>query len=156
LSPDEGRFRTATEYGQALGAPVAILHKRREDGASTRVAQVVGDVRDRPCLIIDDMISTGGTLRGAIEALLHAGARPEVYVAATHGLFVGQARAKLGHPAIRGIYVTDSVPLVPSDWPQLTIASLAPLLAAAIGRIHSGQALHGLNERTLSEIAPER
>jgi ribose-phosphate pyrophosphokinase len=87
--------------------------------------------------------------------LLQAGARPEVYVAAIHGLFVGDARAKLGHRAIRGIYVTDTVALAPRDWPQLTIALLVPLLAAAIGRIRAGQSLRGLEERTLTEVAAD-
>src|SRR5690349_4655410 len=149
VSPDEGRFKTATEYGRLLGAPVAILHKRRQDDATTRVVQVVGDVQDRPCLIIDDMISTGGTLAGAAEALLRAGARPELYVAATHGLFVAGARERLSHPAIHAISITDSVPVAASGRPELTVVSLAPLLAAAFNRLRANQSLDDLYERAI-------
>jgi len=149
VSPDEGRFKAATEYGRLLGAPVAVLHKRREDGATTSVIKVVGEVQGHPCLLIDDMITTGGTLAGALEALLQAGARAEIYVAATHGLFVDGARAKLSHPAIRGIYVTDSVPATTSDWPGLSVVSLAPLLAVTIRRLCTGQSLPNLYERAI-------
>jgi ribose-phosphate pyrophosphokinase len=155
VSPDEGRFKAATEYGRLLGAPVAILYKCRQNGASTRAGQVAGQVQDRPCLLIDDMISTGGTLAGAIEALLQAGARPEIYVAATHGLFVGGARAKLSHPAIQALYVTDSVPVAPGDWPVLRVVSLAPLLAVAIRHLWTGQLLAELYERPIAGAASE-
>ena len=109
VSPDAGRVAMATDYAHRLGCPVAILHKRRTSGTETVVTHVVGDVRDRPCLIIDDMISTGGTIARAVEALLAAGARPEIIVAASHGLFVGEARARLGHEVIQEVFVTDSV-----------------------------------------------
>ena len=69
VSPDAGRVRMATEYARLLGAPVAVLHKERASGVETRITRLVGDVRD-PCLIIDDMISTGGTIAESVEALL--------------------------------------------------------------------------------------
>jgi ribose-phosphate pyrophosphokinase len=126
----------ATCYArQCLGAPVAVLHKRRMSGADTEVTYVVGDVSGRACLIVDDMISTGGTVAESIVALLSAGARPEIMVAATHGLFVLDAREKLGHPAVRDIYVTDTVRVREPDWPQLHVVSIAPLLAAAMRRL---------------------
>jgi ribose-phosphate pyrophosphokinase len=155
VSPDEGRFKMAGQYGQRLGAPVAVLHKRREDGAATSVLKVVGDVRDRPCLIIDDMISTGGTLAEAIATLLAAGARPEIYIAATHGLFVGGARAKLSHPAIRAMYVTDSVPVTQRDWPEVTVVFLAPLLAAAIRRFRADESIGDLYAHVIHSAAGE-
>lgn len=141
VSPDEGRVKLATNFARRLGAPVVVLHKERLDGASTSVVKVVGDVRGRPCLVIDDMISTGGTIAEAVAALLREGARPEMIVAATHGLFVGEARARLSHPAIREIYVTDSVQAPAGPWPGLNIVFLAPLLAAAIRRFHSDESI---------------
>ena len=93
VSPDAGRVRMATEYAHRLGAPVIILHKRRESGTETNVTHVVGEVRNRPCLIIDDMISTSGTISEGVEVLLAAGAKPEVTIAATHGMFLNGARA---------------------------------------------------------------
>jgi ribose-phosphate pyrophosphokinase len=144
VSPDEGRFKMAADFARRLGAPVVVLHKDRLLGATTSVVQVVGDVQDRPCLIIDDMISTGGTIAAAVAALLRAGARPELFVAATHGLFVGDARARLSHPAIRGLFVTDSVPVTPTPWPERTVVCLAPLLAAAIRRFRADESIGDL------------
>lgn len=140
VSPDTGRVATATDYAQRLGGPVAILHKRRGSGTETAVTHVVGEVRDRPCLVIDDMISTGGTIARAVEALLRAGARPEMVVAATHGLFVGDAWAALGHEAIREVYVTDSLTPEHPD-PRLRIVGIAPLIAAAIRQMLAGGSL---------------
>jgi ribose-phosphate pyrophosphokinase len=83
VSPDVGRVGMATRYAQCLGAPAVVLHKRRVSGVETQVTHVVGEVSDRSCLIVDDMISTGGTMAESITALLNAGARPEIIVAAT-------------------------------------------------------------------------
>ncbi|HEU0180530.1 MAG TPA: ribose-phosphate pyrophosphokinase [Blastocatellia bacterium] len=134
VSPDAGRVRMATEYAQLLGAPVAVLHKERASGAETRVTRLVGDVRDRPCLIIDDMISTGGTIVESIDALLDAGARPEITIAATHGLLLHGAREKLARPEAREILVTDTVAPPAHDWPRLRVVSIAPLIASALRR----------------------
>ncbi len=144
VSPDEGRFKMASEYARWLDAPVAVIHKSRQSGTTTRVAKLVGDVKDRPCLIIDDMIATGGTIADAVTALLRGGARPQIYVAATHGLFVGEARAKLSHSAIRGIFVTDSITQSHPDWSALNVVHLAPLLAAALRRFRADESLADL------------
>ncbi len=134
VSPDAGRVQMATQYAQRLDTSVVILHKRRESGTETTVTRVVGDVRDRPCLIIDDMISTGGTIAKAIEALLAAGARPEITLAATHGLLVKGALDKLSHEAVQEIFITDTIPSNHKDWPKLQVVSVAPLIATAIQR----------------------
>ena len=144
VSPDTGRVPMATEYAHRLSASVVVLHKRRASGTETDVTHVVGDVRDRPCLVIDDMISTGGTIARAVEALVAAGARPEIIVGATHGLFVGEARAKLNHEAIREVFVTDSVTLNDPSWPHLHVVSIAPLIAGAIRRILGDHSLGDL------------
>jgi ribose-phosphate pyrophosphokinase len=91
-------------------------------------------VRDRPCLIIDDMISTGGTIAESVEALLDAGARPEIIVAATHGLLLAGAREKLARAVTREVLVTDTVAPPAHDWPQLRVVSVAPLIASALRR----------------------
>jgi ribose-phosphate pyrophosphokinase len=134
VSPDAGRVHLATHYAQCLGAPVIVLHKRRESGAQTQVTHVVGDVSGRACLIVDDMISTGGTVAASVAALLAAGARPEIIVAATHGLLLRGARDKLEHPAVREVVVTDTVYVAEQDWPHLRVISIAPLLAGALKR----------------------
>ncbi|CDM67121.1 ribose-phosphate diphosphokinase [Pyrinomonas methylaliphatogenes] len=132
VSPDTGRVHAATMYAHRLKTSVVVLHKQRASGTETRITHVVGDVRDRACVIVDDMISTGGTMAESIEALLAAGARPEFTLVATHGLFLPGARAKLDHPSVRAVVVTDSVEIISRDWPQLEVVSIAPLIAEAI------------------------
>ena len=144
VSPDVGRVAMATDYAQRLQTSVVVLHKHRESGSQTTVTHVVGDVADRPCLIIDDMISTGGTIARSIEALLGAGARADIMVAATHGLFVGAARKALSHPSVRGVYVTDTIPQATVGWELLHVVSVAPLLAAAIEQVGADGSLSGL------------
>ena len=144
VSPDTGRVAMATEYAHRLGTSVVVLHKRRASGTETDVTHVVGEVRDRPCLVIDDMISTGGTIARAVKALLAAGALPQIAVAATHGLFVRGAWAELHHEAIRKVFVTDSVTLNDPSWPLLHVVSIAPLIAGAIRRILGDHSLRDL------------
>lgn len=132
VSPDAGRLKTATEYAQRLGTSVVVLHKQRESGSQTKVLRLVGEVRDRNCLIIDDMISTGGTIAKSIEALLAAGARPEITIATTHGLFLKDSFNRLAQKNVRRIFVTDTIAISEKVWPQLEIVSVAPLVAAAI------------------------
>jgi ribose-phosphate pyrophosphokinase len=132
VSPDAGRVKMATEYGRRLGAPLAILHKRRESSTETDVTHVVGDVRDRPCLVIDDMISTGGTVVESLRALREAGARPEFYVAVTHSLMLGPACTRFAQEGVRRVFQTNTVtPREACDVP-VEVVSVAPLLAAAI------------------------
>ena len=134
VSPDAGRVKMATRYANYLNTSLVVLHKQRESGTQTEVTHLVGDVRDRPCLIVDDMISTGGTIASSIQALLKAGARPEITVAATHGLFVGNARRKLAHEAIRDIVVSNSIRQDSHNWSNLQVVSIAPVIATIIER----------------------
>jgi len=144
VSPDEGRVKMAAQYAQRLNATMAVLHKRRETATTTRVTHVVGDVRGKACLIIDDMISTGGTIAEAIEALLAAGARPEIVVAATHGPLLESAREKLKHEGIRAILVTDTIKPVIRDWPKVHVVTMAPVIASAIRRLLASESLGNL------------
>jgi ribose-phosphate pyrophosphokinase len=134
VSPDMGGMKLASAYASRLGCPVAVLQKERLDGSETAINRVVGDVRDKPCVIIDDMISTGGTIRNAIDALIQAGAREQFIVAATHPVFTPEARKNLDHASIRQIIVTDSIPVVHHHWRRVYVVSLAPLLTSAIQR----------------------
>ena len=134
VSPDVGRMAMATEYARCFGAPVVVLHKRRESGTETEITHIVGDVTRRACLIVDDMISTGGTVAESVAALLEAGARPEILVAATHGLLLPGAPDRLNHPAVREVWVTDTVAIAEQERPGLHVVSIAPLLAGALQR----------------------
>jgi ribose-phosphate pyrophosphokinase len=98
------------------------------------VNRVVGEVRGKSCVIIDDMISTGGTISNAIEALTQAGAREQFIVAATHPVFTPEAKKNLNHPSIRQIIVTDSIPVSHHHWRRVYVVSLAPIIAEAMAR----------------------
>jgi ribose-phosphate pyrophosphokinase len=137
VSPDEGRLQMATEYAQQLNTSVILLHKTRESGVKTRVTHLVGDVRGRPCLVVDDMISTGGTIAEGVEVLLRAGAQPGITVAATHGLLLQGARAKLSTEGMGDVFVTDTIQPASEDWPRLHVVSIASLIADAIQRVTS-------------------
>jgi ribose-phosphate pyrophosphokinase len=144
VAPDGGALRMAADYAHRLNGTVAVLHKRRESGTGTQVTHLVGDVAGKTCLIVDDMISTGGTLASAIEALLNAGARPELTIAATHGLLLPGARQKLVHEAVKKVLITDTVAGAPKDWPCLQIISIAPVLAGALKRLLEHRSLGDL------------
>lgn len=142
VSPDAGRVTLATSYAGCLGLPMAVLHKRREDGTETHVTHLVGEVEGRTCLLIDDIISTGGTLVESIDALREAGGR-DFIVAATHGLLLGRAKDRLREAGVRQVIVTNSVPVEQDDLVQVT--SVAPLLASALHRIWRDGSLQPLH-----------
>jgi ribose-phosphate pyrophosphokinase len=143
VSPDAGRLKMATEYAQHLNTSVVLLHKTRETGTETRVTHLVGDVRGRPCLVVDDMISTGGTIAEAVGKLVEAGARPGIFVAATHGLLLKDARTKLAAESVADIFVTDTIEQPAESWPRLHVVSVAACLADAIRRVTSRELVGG-------------
>jgi ribose-phosphate pyrophosphokinase len=150
VSPDTGGVKRADLFARLLDLPIAILHKRRASAHEVEMAAVIGDIRDKYPIIVDDIISTGGTVRKAVDTLVQAGARPQVRVVATHGVLVGEAPALLHHPALIEIVVTDTVPIPPAIravLPQLRVVSVADLLAHAILRLHSGLSLSALFNR---------
>jgi len=132
VSPDAGRVRMATEYARRLERPLIVLHKRRESGTETEITHVVGDVCERPCLIIDDMISTGGTIAESVRALRRAGARPNFAVAATHGLLLDGACERMAAAGVERVYVTDSVDGPERRCGHTEVVTIAPLVAATI------------------------
>jgi ribose-phosphate pyrophosphokinase len=136
VAPDLGAAKLAERYARLLDLPVAFVHKRRITATEVAVHQVTGDVAGRAPLIVDDMISTGATIEAAANAVLAAGARPEITVAATHALLVGRAVEWLRGLGLRRLVVTDSVAL-PADVPlPLEVVSLDRLLADAVERLH--------------------
>jgi ribose-phosphate pyrophosphokinase len=137
VSPDLGRLQLATAVADQLGGTTSVVHKRRISGRQSRTLQVVGEVAGRACLIVDDMISTGGTIAGAVEALLKAGAQPRITVVATHGLFLPGAGELLASPAIERIWVTDTLAQPAGAAPQRSVVTVAPLLAGALKRLRT-------------------
>jgi ribose-phosphate pyrophosphokinase len=138
VSPDAGRIKVAERWSQRLdGAPLAFIHKtRRTDRPNETVAnRVVGDVRGRICVLVDDMIDTGGTIVQAAEALARDGAGG-VVIAATHPILSGPAVDRLKNSAVTDIVVTNTLP-IPDDkrFDKLTCLSIAPLLSQAIKEV---------------------
>jgi ribose-phosphate pyrophosphokinase len=144
VAPDLGAVKLAERVARSLHLPMALVDKERLTGEEVRVRRVVGRVEGCPVLVVDDMISTGGTVQAAIQALLAAGSAPEVTVVASHALLVGPAVERLRALPVRRLVVTDSVEtLAPLPCPGPSV-SLAPLLAEAIRRLHHQQSLGDL------------
>lgn len=143
VAPDTGRAKMAERYADALGLPLGLMNKRRT-GSTVHVTHVVGDVRDKRPIVIDDIMS-GGSLVSQLPALLEAGAKPEITLVITHALLTGDAPARLEQPFIQRMLVTDSVYLPPERRPSMMeIVSIAPLLAEAIRRTHDEQSVSPL------------
>ena len=137
VSPDTGRVRVADQWSDSLGAPLAIIHKRRDPNVANQVTvnEIVGRVRGRVCLLVDDMIDTGGTIVKAAQALKENGAE-RVIVTATHAVFSDPATQRLQDESIDEVVVTDTIPIAEAKrFPGLTILPIAPLLARAIHEV---------------------
>jgi ribose-phosphate pyrophosphokinase len=138
VSPDAGRIRVAEQWSDRLGGlPLAFIHKTRDvNQPNHSVAnRVVGDVKGRTCILVDDMIDTAGTIVHAADALLAEGAS-DVVIAATHPILSGPAVDRLKNCAVREVIVTDTLPLdTDRRFDKLTVLSIAPLISAAIREV---------------------
>jgi ribose-phosphate pyrophosphokinase len=146
VSPDVGNVKIAQLYANALEADLAIIHKRRHDGSRVSSTHLIGEVRDRTVLMIDDMISTAGTVCEAARLVIDHGAH-QVIAAATHGVLVGPAMERLCAAPIRRILVTDTIPngeRTASIADKLEVLSVARLMGAAVHRIHLDQSISAL------------
>ena len=141
VSPDHGGVNRARRIAEKLNTPLAIIDKRRTKSGSPEVMNIIGDVKDKDCYIIDDMIDTAGSAVAAAAALKQAGAKT-VKIAATHAVLSDPAFERLSHSDFDQILVTDSIPL-PSKFNSLNVkvVSLAPMFAAVIKRIQNGEPL---------------
>ncbi|WP_234997070.1 ribose-phosphate diphosphokinase [Pseudonocardia thermophila] len=138
VSPDSGRVRLAERWADTLGGtPLAFIHKTRDPRKPNEAVanRVVGEIQGRTCVVIDDMIDTGGTVVKTVEALLAEGAA-DVIVAATHGVLSGPAPERLANCGAREVIFTDTLP-IPQEkrFPKMTVLSIAPLLARAIHEV---------------------
>ncbi|MDF5754819.1 ribose-phosphate diphosphokinase [Spongiactinospora sp. TRM90649] len=148
VSPDTGRVRLAERWADTLGTPVAFIHKRRDlDVANqVKVHEVVGEVRGRTCVLIDDMIDTAGTICKAADALYEQGAT-NVLVAATHAVFSSPAVDRMKNSNISEVVVTNTLPLTEDKrFDKLTVLSIAPLIARAISEVFNDGSVTSLFE----------
>jgi ribose-phosphate pyrophosphokinase len=150
VSPDVGRAKFAGRYAETLGLPLVVMHKRRENSSTIDVSHVVGDIEGKIPIIIDDVIA-GGSVLDEVDKLIEKGARPEVYLAITHGVLLRTALERLDKDdRIKQLVITDTIeqPAVMLSHPKIRVLSVAKLLAQAIWRIHAGASIGDLIEKT--------
>src|SRR5215204_1662979 len=134
IAPDAGRVKLVRKFAQKVGAPYALMEKERPAQQVAEIGYVIGDVKDRTAVIVDDIIATGGTLSAAAQTVMDEGAK-EVYAVATHGLFSGNAFEVLAGGPLGGVVVTDTVPLRENPPDLITQLTCADVLEDSIRRI---------------------
>jgi ribose-phosphate pyrophosphokinase len=148
VSPDAGRVRVADRWCDRLGAPLAIVHKRRDKDVANQVTvhEVVGDVEGRVCVLVDDMVDTGGTICAAADALFANGAK-DVIVAATHGVLSGPAADRLKNSKVSEFIFTNTLPTPgEQELDKITVLSMAPTIARAVREVFEDGSVTSLFE----------
>ena len=144
VSPDVGGIKMARAYAKRLSAGLAICDKRRAGPADTEIMHVIGEVRDRTVILVDDMISTGTSIAEAAKACRSNGAR-DIYLCATHPVFAGKAVEKIQKARVKEVVVTDTIPLDgKQQMSNIKVLSIANLLGEAIRRIHHSESVSSL------------
>ena len=137
VSPDLGSVTRARTFATRLGCPLAIVDKRRQKANVSEVMNIIGDVRGKKVILIDDMVDTAGTLCNSAQALIDKGGATEVIACATHGVLSGPAIERLQNSCIKELILLDTIPLPPEKAiPKITLLPVAPLFAEAIERIY--------------------
>jgi ribose-phosphate pyrophosphokinase len=148
VAPDLGAVKLARAYAGLLRVPMAFVHKTRLDGEAVAAHTVIGDVRGRAPIIVDDMLSTGATIEAAVGALQAAGAEAPMTVAVTHALLVGRAHDILAALPLGRLVAADTVAVDGLAAPDIEVCSVAALLATAIRRNHHDESLADLRAAT--------
>jgi ribose-phosphate pyrophosphokinase len=141
-SPDVGGIKMARAYAKRLDADLVVIDKRRPRQNDAEVMNIIGDVKGKNILIVDDLVDTAGTLCNAVRALQKAGAK-DVYAACTHPVLSGEAVARIGASGLKKIYVTDSIPLKAKS-PTIEIDSVARIFSEAIQRSFKHRSISSL------------
>ncbi|OGJ52117.1 ribose-phosphate pyrophosphokinase [Candidatus Peregrinibacteria bacterium RIFOXYB2_FULL_32_7] len=144
VSADAGGAKDAKKFADKLGANLAIIHKNRPNHNIAEVMHVVGNVKNKTCLIYDDMIDTAGSVFGAKQALERNEANPDIYLAATHAIFSGSAIQRLKEANFKEVVITNTIPVDKNAFPGLKILSVAPLMANIIRNVHEGKSITGV------------
>ncbi|HEX8464733.1 MAG TPA: ribose-phosphate pyrophosphokinase [Abditibacterium sp.] len=144
VSPDVGGVERATILAERLGSELAIVAKRRPEPGKVKIVEVIGDIEGQTCVLIDDMIDSGGTFVAAAHELAWRGAK-EIYGCATHGVLSGDAVRRIEDSAIQELVITDTIPLAPErKIAKMTQLSVALVCAEAILRIHHNDSVSGM------------
>ncbi|NLE28441.1 MAG: ribose-phosphate pyrophosphokinase [Phycisphaerae bacterium] len=146
VSPDVGNVKRARAYAQRFNVDLAIIDKRRVSGSDIVIENIIGNVKDKTVLMVDDLISTGGTICNAANLCMDRGAKA-VYVAATHPVLCGPAVERLASAPIKSLIVTDTIPLSSRAKEELTgidVLTVSELLGEAIRRIHRNESVSSL------------
>jgi len=146
VSPDVGGIKMARAYSKKMKAGLSIVDKRRKNDSESEVMNILGDVKDKNVVIIDDIVATAGSLVEAAAAVKKAGAR-RIMAAVTHPVLCGPAITRISESYVEELVITDTIP-IPSEKKinKIKIHSIAPLLGEAIRRIHSGRSVSALFE----------
>ncbi len=144
VAPDVGRAKLAGKYAEILGLPLVMMHKRRDSFESAHTTHVVGDIKGKIPIVIDDLIA-GGSVLTQLPALVEAGAEPRVYLAITHPVLLPTALQRLDDPLIAQLVVTNTIYVPPEKMhPKLKVVSIAPMLADIIERIYHARSISAL------------
>jgi ribose-phosphate pyrophosphokinase len=151
VSPDVGGSKMALAYAQRFKADLAIIEKERLGGSEVRTSFVIGNVKGKNAVLVDDMITTGGTIASAADLLKERGAK-DIYVIATHAVFCGPVRERLLKAPVTEIAVANTIP-VTREWIDhgVKVLSVAPLLGEAIHRIHFNESVSSLFEKRVGK-----
>lgn len=146
VSPDIGGVSRARNLARKFNAPIAIIDKRRLEHNKAEVANVIGEVEGKNCIIVDDMVDTAGTLTAGVDLLLKTGAK-EVYATCTHGVLSGPAIERISASKLKELIITDTIALTENKKnDKITTLSIAPILGEAIKRIYEGASVSTLFE----------
>lgn len=143
VSPDVGGVRRTRYFAKEMNCPIAIIDKRRDKHNEAIAQYVIGDVKDKKCILFDDIIDTAGTICEAVKLLKNEGAK-EIYVCAVHPVFSGPALQRLEDAPIEEVIVTNTIPLRENAPSKITQLSVAPILGEAISRIHDDESISQL------------
>jgi ribose-phosphate pyrophosphokinase len=146
VSPDEGRVKKVRKFVEVLKTPLAVGYKHHPDHMVSEVTHLAGDVCGKVPVIVEDMITTGGSIMQAVDALLAHGCLPHIYVAASHGILARNAVERIcSRPEVAELIITDSVPLPPEKrHPKITVLSVASLFGEAIHRANNDLSITSL------------
>jgi ribose-phosphate pyrophosphokinase len=144
VSPDTGGVERARIFGKKLNAGLAIIDKRRPEANVSKVMHVIGDVKDKNCILVDDMVDTAGSISSAAKALKDNGAK-DIYCVSTHAVLSADAPDKLKNANFKEIVATNTIPIPGNKrLDNMTVLSIAPLFGEAIRRIHNGESVSSL------------